>query len=208
MRVTKLYVRFFKSFNFDYERKANAKAEPRDWELIDGSWFPFIRVPLDSEVTAVVGANESGKSHLIAAIKQALTGEGIDRSDFCRYSPLFSVEAGAVRVPDFGLEIEMETVEDVELLEGLGVGAKAGDSVVLLRLSGESSSIVFEEQPHEVESSQLDVLQQALPTPFQLATSVPLPDSITFDALLGREAETLTDRKLRKALLGILTGLQ
>jgi len=52
----------------------------------DGQWWPFISVPLDRVMTAIVGANESGKSHLIHAIVCALTGEGIDRRDFCRYS--------------------------------------------------------------------------------------------------------------------------
>jgi hypothetical protein len=80
LRLTTLYLRFYKSFNYDYERKAHPDAQPLDWEKLDDRWFPFVRVRIDPVVTAVVGANESGKSHLIKGIKH----EGIKRSDFCR----------------------------------------------------------------------------------------------------------------------------
>ena len=33
IRLTKLYVRFFRSFNFDYERKANPGAGEKPWEM-------------------------------------------------------------------------------------------------------------------------------------------------------------------------------
>ncbi len=62
MQLTAVLVRFFKSFNFDYERKAHHRSVPKKWELIDGHWFPFIEVLLDPSVTAVVGANESERA--------------------------------------------------------------------------------------------------------------------------------------------------
>lgn len=35
MLLTKLYVRFYKSFNFDYERKTNSDVNPRVWEAFN-----------------------------------------------------------------------------------------------------------------------------------------------------------------------------
>ncbi len=209
MRVTKLYVRFFKSFNLDYERKAESDPRIPEWERIGDSWYPFIRIPLDREVTAVVGANESGKSHLIDAIKRALTGEGIDRGEFCRYSPLYSVENEGVRVPDFGLEVEAEGDEDSELLRGLGAVAKDGQRAIFLRLSdGGPQLLDADEELHELDETGLEALQQTLPLPFELETDVPLPDSISFDALLRRENTVLSDRRLRHELLAIMGGLE
>jgi len=207
MRLTRLYVRFFRSFNFDYERKADRKAEPKEWEMVGDAWFPFIRVDLDSAVTAVVGANESGKSHLIEAMKQALTGKGIDRKDFCRYSSLFSVETGKVRVPDFGVEVELDA-GDVASLAELQIGLKPGRTITLLRL-GTGDNVVLDASgaAHPLNKKALELLTAELPRPFELETNVPLPDSITLDALLGRNPSVLASRRQRFRLLEIFQGL-
>ena len=52
----------------------------------------------------IVGANESGKSQILAALKVALTGAGAERHDFCRYSKLFIVDR-PMRLPDFGVTL-------------------------------------------------------------------------------------------------------
>jgi hypothetical protein len=154
IRLTKLYVRFFRSFNFDYERKANPRAEAKPWEMVDGAWFPFVRVDLDPDVTAVVGANESGKSHLIDALKQALTGEGINRRDFCRYSALFSVEAGYDRLPDLGIEVELLSDTDLNRLSGLPVQLHVHDRMTLLRLGDGTSALVDGDEMHQLGAEQ------------------------------------------------------
>ncbi len=205
MRLTKLYVRFFRSFNFDYERKANPRAESKAWEMIGDAWFPFVRVDLDPAVTAVVGANESGKSHLIDAIKQALTGEGIDRGDFCRYSTLFSVETGKVRLPDFGVEVELESDADLALLPFDG---QLNDRVTLLRLGeGENVLVDRSNEVHPLDEAQLASLEAGLPVPFELETNVPLPDSISLDVLLGRDTARVVPRRRRFELMELLREL-
>jgi predicted ATPase len=207
MRLTRLYIRFFRSFNFDYERKADRRAEPQPWEMIGDAWFPFIRVDLDPAVTAVVGANESGKSHLIEAIKQGLTGEGIDRRDFCRYSALFSVETGKMRRPDFGVELEIQP-DDVEALVDLPIDVRAADRVLLLRLGGEQTLLVDGSgSQHELGKKALASLEARLPVPLELETDVPLPDSIALDRLLGRRAGALSKRRRRFELVDLLVGL-
>jgi predicted ATPase len=206
--LTKLYVRFFRSFNFDYERKANRDARAKDWEMLDDSWFPFIRVDLDPAVTGIVGANESGKSHLVEAIKEALTGQQINRSDFCRYSTLFSVETGQVRVPDFGIEFELESAEDAALVASVFADAKPEDRLTLLRLGGQGGLLIDPtETQHDLDPDQLALIQGGLPVPFELETNVPLPDSISLDVLLGRDVGRLSRRKRRFELMDFLRDL-
>jgi energy-coupling factor transporter ATP-binding protein EcfA2 len=209
VRLTRLYLRFFRSFNFDYERKARDSAEPLEWEMIGDAWYPFVKVDLDGTVTAVVGANESGKSHLIDAVKQALTGEGIDRSDFCRYSALFSVETGKVRVPDFGIELELQSDDDVHPLSELGIDAQPGQSVTLLRVNGPQTLVV---DPAGVAKrfSKKDIakFEAQIPRPFELETDVPIPDFISLDALLGRKPGPLSERTRRFNVFDVLQGLQ
>jgi energy-coupling factor transporter ATP-binding protein EcfA2 len=208
MRLTRLYVRFFRSFNFDYERKADPKAKPLPWEQVDDGWFPFIRIDLDGAVTAVVGANESGKSHLIAAIKQALTGEGISRSDFCRYSSLFSVETGKERRPDLGIEFELDR-QDVGALEEWPVVAKAGDRLTLMRF-GDGQNALIDKMGglHEITSKKdLSELQRHLPMPFELATYVALPDSVSLVDLIGGQRPILSDRRRVHDLVAFFQSL-
>ena len=82
MRLTKLYVRFYKSFNYDYERKFAQHSTPCEWEFIDGKWFPYVQIALEPSITTIVGANESGKSHLLDAVEKLITGKEIERGDF------------------------------------------------------------------------------------------------------------------------------
>lgn len=208
MRLTRLYVRFFRSFNFDYERKANRDAVAKEWERLDTGWFPFVRIDLDPMVTAIVGANESGKSHLIEAIKQALTGGGIERSDFCRYSALFSVETGLVRKPDFGVEFELESEEDVDRISAIVPEAKLAERLTLLRLSDRGPLLIDRAgAEHELAAGHLEGVQAGLPVPFELETNVPLPDSISLDVLLGRETQPLSRRRRRYEFLDLFREL-
>jgi hypothetical protein len=111
MFIATVYIRFFRSFNFDYLRKAHDRFVVDPWDELesDGLQYPFVKVPLEDGITTVVGANESGKSQLLWAMKHALTGQGIERGDFCRYSQFFAVNK-AMAFPDFGLEFKNRSV--------------------------------------------------------------------------------------------------
>jgi hypothetical protein len=204
MRITTLYVRFYRSFNFDFVRKANPEAGRLSWEEVDGSWFPFIRVPLDAVITAIVGANESGKSHLIGAIKAALTGSGFDHRDFCRYSTLFSTEEGKRRVPDFGLELELNP-DDREALGDAGVD---GQSITFLRFSGGVKQMIGSDgEAQTLSDDGLAALEARLPRAFELDTGVAVPKSVSFETLTAREPTSLSDRSKRMAVIEALRGL-
>jgi len=98
MYLRNMFVRFYRSFNFDYLRKYDLKVKTHhDWEKLDELWYPYVRIPIDEKITTVVGANESGKTHLLTAIEKGLSGDSIVRGDFCRYSQFFAVEQGRMR---------------------------------------------------------------------------------------------------------------
>jgi AAA15 family ATPase/GTPase len=142
MRLVRVYVRFYKSFNYDYERKFASGATADPWEMIEGNWYPFVRLPLDPSVTTIVGANESGKSHLLDSIEKATTGKGLERSDFCRYSRFFSVREGERRRPDFGIELEITSSEDIDHATRLGLAQPSlGSRFHLFRLNGDKPII-------------------------------------------------------------------
>lgn len=134
MILKTVFVRFYKSFNFDYLRKYHGSSEEKPWEDLDGMWYPFVRIPIDAKVTTVVGANESGKSHLLTAIEKGVTGVGLKREDFCRYSHFFAVEKGKLKWPDFGFEWGgLSETKEKQLGDILGVDAKGLNSFLLFR---------------------------------------------------------------------------
>ena len=84
MRISCLLLRWYKSFNINYlgypDRRHQVKERP--WtslctpsEIAD-KWR-FIEIPIEDDITTIVGANESGKSHLLSAISKVINGYGL-----------------------------------------------------------------------------------------------------------------------------------
>jgi hypothetical protein len=212
MRLTKVHLRFFRSFNYDFVGKARRKGPGATWEMIDGVWFPFIDVDLDEDVTAVVGANESGKSHLIAAIWFALTGadsekKPISRRDFCRYSTSYSVEQGKVRKPDVGVSLEATSTPDRKLLKELGLKPGPKGAFSIYRFGDDTNQFIGKGDPVTLSQEAMERLDAQIPQPFELDTRIALPSSLSFDARLEREVGRLTERRHRSKVIDWLQQL-
>jgi predicted ATP-dependent endonuclease of OLD family len=192
MRLKTVFIRFYKSFNFDYLRKNHPEAKPKPWETIDtDKWYPYVKVPIEPEITAVVGANESGKSQLLSAIEKGISGEGINRSqDFCRYSPFFKLEQGKLKWPDIGFEWgdlseqEIQVVSELcELDEEVNI-----KKFLLFRISKDKINIFIptdnEYQLYEFEESDIQELLELLPHVFRINANVGLPNSVPIRSLI------------------------
>lgn len=210
MRLDAIFIRFYKSFNVDHHRqylatdnqptkpnKSKKDIEKYPWEMIkaDGSdlWFPFIRVSIEPQITAVVGANESGKSHLLTAIEKAITGrdhenEKISASDFCRYSDRFLITADKSRIPDFVTEWSGVSKEEADQIKELSEipKAQAFDRFYLLRKNVDELIIYLPDgkNPHPVKSDSLEQFQKILPRTRRLDTTTALPDSVPIQKLV------------------------
>ncbi|MXZ02264.1 MAG: OLD family endonuclease, partial [Chloroflexi bacterium] len=114
MILRNAYVRFYRTFNYDYLRKRHYNAKPDPWDQMeDGTFYPYVRLPVDREFTAVVGANESGKSQLLLAVECALGMSQPTPADFCRHSSYFTV-AESMRIPHFGLQFDELSADETE----------------------------------------------------------------------------------------------
>lgn len=196
MKLTQVDVRFYKSFNYDYELKARQGAVREEWEDQDGPWFPFVRVPIDRDITAIVGANESGKSHLLGAIKAALGQEEIDRADFCRYSVQYSVQVDQLRFPEFGAWVELERDE-------APIGPPVLDDVKtfgLFRPGVEPPFLVIAGKRVPLDPADLAVVESRLPRVFEMKTDLAIPDSVSIRRLAGAARPALA-RAARSELL-------
>jgi len=131
MKASKVLLRWYKSFNVNYTQYADygVKTVARPWNTLllpdaTESDLPFIEITLERDVTTVVGANESGKSHLLSAISKVVTGKGLEeidrkarsfsRTDLCHYSSIRSKNADAW--PNIGLEFSDLTADDATRL--------------------------------------------------------------------------------------------
>lgn len=206
MKLDRVYVRFFRSFNFDYERKAHREGSALEWEQTSLGWYPFVRLDVDPYVTAVVGANESGKSHLLDALGRLLTDEPVDRRDFCRYSDLYSVEQGGRRVSDFAGRFSAETEEDAEVMNSLGYTGEDANGFHYVR-SGSGTSFVFslrKPERRDLTADEEKALRATFPQVFRLETEVALPASMPIGRLAGRHVDDHPDRAGRRRLLDSL----
>lgn len=206
MRVTQVLVRFYKSFNFDYELKATPGAKQVPWQQTKDGWMPHVRISLEPDITAVVGANESGKTHLLDAIKIVLTGEGLLQRDFCRSSTLFSVEHGSRLYPEVGAILALDESE-AEVIAAQAIPLLQSGDILLLRPEPGVMAVVNADDQRVVLSDvQGRALQDLLPHPHELDTNTALPDSVSIGMLAGH-AKSLNGRKKRSALLEILAAM-
>lgn len=184
MLLRAVYIRFYKSFNFDYLRKYDRKIETEHaWEHVDTLFYPYVRIPIDERITTVVGANESGKTHLLTAIEKGLSGTKIERDDFCRYSQFFTVEEGKMRWPDFGFEwAGLSDPERSAVAAACGGDfPKATDRFLLFRTNRTDLTVYVPQSEaghttHPVKD--VRALFAALPSVFRLRENIALPESV------------------------------
>lgn len=206
MRVRQVWIRFYKSFNFDYELKATPGSTPLPWQQTEDGWMPHVRIPVEPDITAVVGANESGKTHLLDAIQIALTGKGLQQRDFCRSSSLFSVERGSRRFPEVGLTLSLEDDEAGSIDEQNIPRLKNGE-LLLLRPEPDIAVVINKDGERvALTDAQSEALQAILPYPHVLETEIALPDSVSIEALANK-GRSLAGRKSRADLWALLSSI-
>lgn len=204
MLIKTLYIRFYKSFNYDYLRKSDSKAIADPWDVIgDDLFYPFVRIPMEGDITTVVGANESGKSQLLSAVKYLLTGDGIERQDFCRYSGFFSVDK-ALAVPEFGAEFTELSEDEANTIRKITKLPRDENlkSFYLFRFNGRRALYFWRDNNwarHELRA--IDNGRLSLPTYFEIDADIPIPDSVPLEFLAkGRARKGMTRGKWLRRL--------
>jgi predicted ATPase len=196
MRLTSVFVRFYKSFNYDYIRKITEGIERKPWETVKNQFYPFVEVPINSKITTVVGANESGKSHLLSAIEKGITGYStaggtenpIASRDMCRYSVFFTATRDGLQLPDFGFAWQAEDETDrTAVRRACNIpDARRFDTFYLFRMSGNQLTVYIPKGT----GNEFDAFaverdpKEWLPHVFRIESAVALPDSVSIDMLL------------------------
>ena len=207
MYLKKVFIRFYKSFNDDFLRKNDSTVTPKPWEKIGEVFCPYIEVSIENKITTIVGANESGKSHLLSAIKKAISGEKIERSDFCRYSPFFTVKRNELKYPDFGTEwAGFSNSEKINLRKIVEIPENIiFDRIFIFRQNIHQLTVYLPEKgdyrPYKVSEQQGIDLQNLLPAILEIKSDVALPSSVPIKILAELDQERNLDIR-RFELLG------
>jgi predicted ATP-dependent endonuclease of OLD family len=201
MHLKTLSVRFYKSFNDDFLRKNHDRVDPKPWEKINNAFYPYIEVPIESKITTIVGANESGKSQLLSAVEKAIIGKGIERSDFCRYSPFFTVKQDELKHPDFGTEWSgFSESEKVNLRKIIDIPENIiFDRLLVFRQNIKNLTVYLPEKGdyrlYKVGEKQAIELQDLLPAILKIESEVALPSSVPIKRLVELDQGKILDSR-------------
>lgn len=210
MIIRTVLIRFYRSFNYDYLRKSHPSSSSRGpWELLeDGSWYPFVEISLQKDITAVVGANEAGKSQLLTAVRQALTGEEISQRDHCRYSKFFAVDR-RMSYPDFGLHLGSLTADEQAAVKTACVidDPIEFNEFRMFRIDGDPPVIYLNAKGggySKYTVHDVDALEDALPRIFEIDSDAPLPDSVPVSYLASNLVPYFAERTTRQPVIQAL----
>lgn len=209
MKLGCVYARFYKSFNFDQRRAAHELAKPYPWEDTNRGWFPYVEVSIHELITTIVGANESGKSHLLNAIEIAITGQGFRRQDLCRYSDVFNVEVGNDFWPHLG--VSWNDLSDEEARKLRTEAPEAPEDVRRFHMfrEGPDKLDLYFPTPEGYGSQTLTGAkahkfgQTWLPIPFRIESKVALPRALPVSELVKAGGDATLSRAQRSELLNI-----
>lgn len=192
MRLTKLFIRFYKSFNYDYLRKIQPNPKPQPWDYMDEKFYPYVQILIDREITTIVGANESGKSHLLKAIEKGVSGQDIELGDFCRYSQFRSGKQGELKFPDFGYEWSDLTPEDQKNIRSAVPNIPTTtffDRILMFRRNKDDLKLYIPDgeskfTDYPVNSDNSAKFQDYLPHIFRIDSKVGLPETVPLGKII------------------------
>lgn len=215
MKVASVLLRWYKSFNVNYmsypDRRSGVASRP--WNRLgrladDDEAFPFIEIPFEDDITTVVGANESGKSHLLSAVSKVLTGKGIpdakgnpgqySRTDLCHYTSPRS--KNAEDWPHIGLQFCAVKHEDLTAIgEAIGNSSVAshppGDAYRLtLILAPDNGGTVAHlyldnDSPVSLDQQKLNAVRKCLPRAEFIKSDLVISNQVPLASLLAAYGE-------------------
>jgi predicted ATPase len=205
VKLQKVLLRWYKSFHLNY-RQVHDRGETeafRPWNTFNPSYagnsdFPFIEIPIESDITTIVGGNESGKSHLLDAINKVMKGNGIQsgsqfaRTDLCHYAGIREINVKAW--PNIGLQFTVNSTELKSIGDAIGTElsvtpnseAKATFALILAPDGDNVAVAYFSPNPAPIllKDAQLTAVRKCLPRTQFINSAALLPSEIPLADLI------------------------
>jgi energy-coupling factor transporter ATP-binding protein EcfA2 len=171
-----------------------------------------VKLPLEMDITTVVGGNESGKSQMLDAVAAALTGDGYEKSDFCRYSDFFSVDKKLV-FPEFGALFTDISNDDIRVIEKITAQGELAsvDRVALFRMNETPKLRIYVRRagewsaPFHVNKPTM-LTSLGVPAIYRIDPHTPLPDSVPLEYLTTGKVTAARARHLIRPLMNLLSS--
>lgn len=212
MKLTKVLLRWYKSFNVNYngytsDRRGGVVSRPWNaWKLNeqDEADFPFIEIPVEGDITTIVGANESGKSHLLGAISKVINGTGVPgdpfstnsnpsnftQMDLCHFSPMLSKNLETW--PHIGLEFADLTpaeMNSIAVASGSATDKPMSLASITLLLmpeaNGKVARLFLGSERVDLDNARLQAIRLLLPQVKFINSQVPIADQVYLEDLLA-----------------------
>lgn len=208
VKLSRVIIRSFRSLNYDYQKKLTTSAEAfsevrRPWEEDDFEiWRPYLEVPLDPLITPVVGANESGKTHLLDAIEKVLSGQQVFSEEICRYSPdyekRYTTGHASIGLGCVALTGEEEAFIIAALFPESDRPATISEVLFIWHGDTPYDIYVFFDGNHIAEFSSVgpeasEAIRHMLPPAIRIQPDVRLPSTVSADVLLKEWGERNPD---------------
>ena len=202
MKITHVLLRWYRSFNINYlpysDRREGTLSRP--WNLIgssDEDAYKFIEIPIKSDITTIVGGNESGKSHLVSAINKVLNGVGIPDADekqkefhftdLCHYAG--EQKKNIETWPNIGLRFSCDHEEMTTVTSSINAKPKSlskAFTLVLDRRGSQHAILYIDGEPAiPLSDEQLKSIRETLPTVEFIRSTRPMSDEIEIEDLLS-----------------------
>lgn len=217
MKLTKVLLRWYKSFNTSYsshfgsDRRSGKERPWNKWKLANGAEeiFPFVEIPVDHDITTVVGANESGKSHLLNAISKVVTGRGIpgdpfsknseskpySQTDLCHFASLLGKNIDIW--PHVGVEFSALSNDDISSI-GKAVGKSISAKTITLILTNESEGCIarlyLDNDLIALDEKKLAAVRNTLPRVLFINSQLAIADEISLCDLLAAYGKSTSKR--------------
>ncbi|QDT49663.1 hypothetical protein Pan258_37180 [Symmachiella dynata] len=211
MKASAVLLRWYKSFNVNYlgYDDRQPKIVERPWNKF-GSASPavyrFIEIPIRPDITTIVGANESGKSHLLSALRKVVHGEGIPEADddvslfnvtdLCHYATVRNKNAESW--PNIGVIFSDVTAQDIANLNKACKGSVEGEDIneitLVLTHDEQREAILYfgrnEDNATNLTKESLSAVRALLPQVEFIKSNIPLVSELPIDNLLAGNAAT------------------
>lgn len=230
MKITHVLLRWYRSFNINYgsyeDRRHGVITRP--WNKISAENdqdYRFIEIPIQKDITTIVGGNESGKSHLVSAINKVINGVGIPDADdnqkpfhftdLCHYA---GEQKKNIDVwPNIGLRFECSQSEFDRVTNAAGGSASnfGGSFTLVLDQKATHAAILFVGDDVQVplDQAKLEAVRKLLPSVEFIRSTRPMSDEIDIEDLLSAlscdvpSAKSYYPFTLAQEALTFLTGL-
>ncbi|MCK5148728.1 AAA family ATPase [bacterium] len=151
-----------------------------------------LKLPLDSNVTVLIGPNESGKTNILKSIEHFKPTCDLSVEHTCQFSSYYQ----ECKPPQISLELTKFTREDQAKLGKIYEGFKSAESILIRREGPSNKDYKLQTDSKVISIGDINPIFEHLPKILYFESIQVLKDRIDIDSLHSKSNDTKTERNL------------